>query len=533
MDYFSGVTTISVDKLEDILLDMSQDTANILAIGPQEEFMTKLEIINRELRFSDIDPIDVTRLWNWKPGSYDKMKELINLKLFLNKKSNGMDSLLYRTYDRMNYLNYIKRQASDMEHERHKLKHLGVSSDVDIEKFKEGCIQFVNHIKEQQNLVSKMTNNKVTINSYLDISSSGHNQAYIYFDVLMVNLTMNIFQGRENNAKCIQKLPLEPLHIIIRCNFRHLFNGMGCKPVLTGKYLHDDDINQVDFKNQYLFPFISSAYNVSYGSVCLDGHMDEVYNSIKKKNLVSLSMALLNWAQYYNTSFANPYTQPNLLFLGLPKGLSKEFITTLSQDGILTNCVSRVDKLINTPERRHGRFLTERFEEFLNKCDNANCTLREQCKGYIKNCNSLDKYEDLEYRYKAESIAGWLLEQFNIKSEEICKTRENVNLDIIACDLSYYFEGLTGRGLPTPDFDLRFNDINEEAFNLLSEITLDSLIFWQINTGFRSFQEILNICYDYGWYYWDKEEVKVDCKDESEIAMLMKQWASSSGRSDF
>ena len=446
MNYFNGSHEVEVKEI-DSLLNMSQDTANMLAIGPQEEFMNKLDLVNRQLSLNNIERIDVTKLWNWKPGSYDKIKELINKLLYLNKKSNGIDSLLYRTYDRMNYLGYIKRQANEMERERSKLKHLGVSQDVDIDVFKENCISFVNDIKSKQDTVSKLTNGKVTINSYLDFSNSTHNQAFIYFDITMKDLTMNIFQGRQENAKCIQELFLEPINIIIQCNFRHLFNGMKQSANLNGRYMHSENIMDENNNQQYSFPYISSTYG-RYGNVCLDSYRDEIHKHIKNKDLVNLSMTLLTWAQYYNVSFANPYSQPNFLFLGLPKGLSEEFISTIGRDTILNNCPTRVNKLTNAPNEAFYRFDTERYEEFLIKCDNAKCILRENCKSYIQNCNHVDKLEDLEYKYQIESIAGWLLEQFNIKSEGACKTRENVNFEVIANDLYYYFDSLTNRAIP-------------------------------------------------------------------------------------
>ena len=343
----------------------------------------------------------------------------------------------------------------------------------------------------------------------------------------MKDLTMNIFQGRQENAKCIQELFLEPINIIIQCNFRHLFNGMKQSANLNGRYMHSENIMDENNNQQYSFPYISSTYG-RYGNVCLDSYRDEIHKHIKNKDLVNLSMTLLTWAQYYNVSFANPYSQPNFLFLGLPKGLSEEFISTIGRDTILNNCPTRVNKLTNAPNEAFYRFDTERYEEFLIKCDNAKCILRENCKSYIQNCNHVDKLEDLEYKYQIESIAGWLLEQFNIKSEGACKTRENVNFEVIANDLYYYFDSLTNRAIPIFNFDIRLRDINEEKFNLFSEIILDSLISWIIESVFRSHNEILNFLYDYGYYYWDREKVKIDCKNESEMEMLMKQWASSS-----
>ena len=91
MNYFNGSHSIEVKEL-DTLLNMSQDTANLLAIGPQEDFMNKLDNVNRQLRLNQIEEINVTKLWNWRPGSYDKIKELINNRSkreFLQKNCNN------------------------------------------------------------------------------------------------------------------------------------------------------------------------------------------------------------------------------------------------------------------------------------------------------------------------------------------------------------------------------------------------------------------------------------------------------------
>ena len=78
MNYYNGSNEVEVEEI-DSLLSMSQDTANMLAIGPQEDFMNKLDNVNRQLSLHNIEGINVTKLWNWKPGSYDKIKELINI----------------------------------------------------------------------------------------------------------------------------------------------------------------------------------------------------------------------------------------------------------------------------------------------------------------------------------------------------------------------------------------------------------------------------------------------------------------------
>ena len=76
INYFNGVNDIEAYDINK-LADLSQEEANNLACGPQDLFFDKLDNINRELALYDIEPIDVTPKWNWKPGSYDKIKEYI------------------------------------------------------------------------------------------------------------------------------------------------------------------------------------------------------------------------------------------------------------------------------------------------------------------------------------------------------------------------------------------------------------------------------------------------------------------------
>ena len=544
MRYFNGRDNIEVESLTS-LLNMSQETANKIAIGPQEDFLIKLETINRELRFADLGEINVNKKWNWKPGSYDRIKELIQHKLFLNKKSNGMDYLISRTHDRMNYLSYIKNQAFDMEAKRSRLKHLGVSPDVDLDVFKQQCADFVENMNNQSEKITKIFNEKIELNTYIKIDEHRNYSAFVYFDIYLYDFKFNIFQGRDSNAKSIQEIELEPIHIVIQCDFRKLINNMNVKPDLRGKYLSEES-SPNSRRQVRAFPYISSGYGDSYGSVCLDSYMDEAYKAIRRKDLISLCAILQNWAQYYNVSFSNPYTQPHYLFLGIPEYITDEYKCTFSEQDVVASCPSRVNKLINTPSMVKNKFPTEGYLDFVNVCDTSICTVRDACPTYISNINKLNLINS-DWMHQAESFAGWLLEEFKDKSFKLNKVRPQQDRNY---DLLYFFEEFTGGGLNTSNHRIVSDsghiigtddmEEHERIGELWSQIVLDGLIDYLVN-NYPTTNGLLRLirysAEDYQYYYWGIEtktkpiSVSSEDEDKSKMEELMKLWAISSERS--
>ena len=187
-DYFNGHNTIEVDSI-DKLDSLSQEESNNLACGPQEEFFQKLETLNSEIAHYGIKPIDVTDKWNWRPGSYDNIREYLSIKLEIDKKCMSMDKLMNRTINKVNYLGFIKRQAEYMEMERATLKRLGVSRDVDMDKFKITCKEFVDTISTQCEKAYDVTNGKVSIVPYVNIDGR---DALLYYDITLNGLTSYI-----------------------------------------------------------------------------------------------------------------------------------------------------------------------------------------------------------------------------------------------------------------------------------------------------------------------------------------------------
>ena len=81
MEYFNGKKEVNVSNI-DSLKDMTQDIANAIATGPQDTFFEKLDGFNEQLNYYNIESIDVTDKWNWKPGTYPKIDKYLHKQLY-------------------------------------------------------------------------------------------------------------------------------------------------------------------------------------------------------------------------------------------------------------------------------------------------------------------------------------------------------------------------------------------------------------------------------------------------------------------
>ena len=346
-----------------------------------------------------IDRIDVTNKWNWKPGSYDKVKQYIYKRLDLHKKANGMDSLMMRAQDRMNYMNYIQRQVKEMETERNNLKFLGVGRDVDVDEFKDRCKSFVDNIIKQCDNVYKMTNGKVLMTPYVEIDA--RNSSF-YLDVKLTELFLDIYDGyKEGEATKIQSIELAPIHIIFKQSLRHVLNKQRTGFDSCGKYLSTGP--------KLLFPFIARSYNNdrAYQGTCYDMHHDDVakaINPVTGYNLLALSVSLMQWAQYYHMKNANPYNQPYLTHLGMPEDFSDAYRNYFDKDSVASTCANNLNQLaaslnlVNTQEK----------DSMIEKtCANIKCSLTDFC-SMARNIKARKEARESDYGAQAESMAGFL-----------------------------------------------------------------------------------------------------------------------------
>ena len=391
-----GRINVNVEHISS-LKDINQDLANSLATGPQDMFFTSLDRFNELLNMRGIDPIDVTNKWNWKPGSYDKVKEYMSQQIHLHKKSNGMWNLIDRTKQRANYLDYINRIAKDLETTKMDLKRLGVSRDVDVDEFQEKTTNFVINLEQQTDTAYDASNGKVDIRVFFHQSNNARN-ASLYYEIVIRNMEMSVFNGRET-SKLIQKIDLGEdtyLRIVTKIPFRHVINKMQISnQMVTKGYLH----SYLPIQHPYI-----SAYGDNYNTVCYDKFADDIMKCFKDSNMVALQHHLLSWSQYYHTNHSNPYNPIHKVHIGMPDYYNTEYHAVVND--VKSSCAQRMASKYETFSYDIG---SENAKKLLDACHSVKCK-------YINNgCHLFELTNmainiDEDYLCQIEAMVGYLYE---------------------------------------------------------------------------------------------------------------------------
>ena len=395
MEYFNGVTDVDVSDI-DCLKDMTQETANAIATGPQDMFFTLLDRFNSDLTYYTGETIDVTDKWNWKPGTYPKIDKMLLKRLNFDKKSSGIANRISKIRERANYLNYILRNAHELETQKHRLKLSGLTKNVDICEFQSKATDLVSRINTQCDLAYDMSEGRVSIKPYIS-SNFTSRQTPIYLDIKLSELTMSIYSG----DKSIQEIPLSPIHLIFNYSFRHYINNISTNWKITGQY-GDDNIR---------FPYISSRGRYSqtdngFGTVCLDKYNEDIKKSFINVDYIQMAMHLMNWAQYYSVNHSNPYNNLKFLHYGLPKGYSKEYRATLSSaEGDCSN------RILNITDSKVYPSYFDELEDKMTICNDIECQLKESCNFFKMNNHQLSYSINKEdEHYQIESMVGYIVE---------------------------------------------------------------------------------------------------------------------------
>ena len=497
MRYFNGTQTFEANDINK-LAELSQDEANLLAVGPQELFFSKLEAINSELERFGVEPIDVTNKWNWRPGSYDKIKQYMYKKLELNKKAMSVSKIMMRAQDRINYMNFIQRQATAMESERANLKRLGVSRDVDIDEFKDKCIEFVDNLISSCEKAYQVTQEKVLIVPYISLDEGRHSR--LFLDIMLKDMVLSVYDGHSAPV-LIQEIPLQPIHISLTMPLRHNINNMNLDVTSNGMYKSEGPV--------LAHPYISFRYsnNNGYGTVCLDRYFDDVKKACRKNDMISLSMTLMQWAQYYNIKVANPYNQPYMSHLGMPEYFSSEYKATQPAGSVTDRCGRTLYKFASKIGSEHF----EADEVISKTCNNIKCSVKDLCNSHMNISRRIDNLES-EWGCQVESfvmmVVDWLWEEY---------AGENGDLSAMNVPLSF----LIGD-------DAYVNGQSEEEYK---EYVINKLLWYYANSLKQEFDD-----YTYNflerYHFIDKieeEPPSVTDMDEEQVKIIMKSWAETQG----
>ena len=481
--YFDGYKDIEVYDFNH-LKELSQEETNNIVVGPQETFFSKLEGINQELSYAKVEGIDVTKKWNWRPGHYDRMRSYLTNKLDINKKSKNMTYLVDRTISKVNYLNYIARQIRSMERERADLRRLSIPYDVNLDEFKEKCIVYTDEIYRQCEIANDLSKGKVIIEPKLFIDGR---RVFIILDVLLTGLEMEIYSGDNSTAK----IPLNIIHLIGTADLRKILAGSKASIGFKGKYFSDNI--------SCAFPYIGLdrySGNSTYGTVCLDNFIDDVFKSFNDNNYTALAMNLMQWAQYYSLSYSNPYNQPFRLHYGMPESFSTAYKSSQDRSAVIHKC----SQILRDSANSQG-YIGIHLDKYINnKCHAIDCVFMDTCSLYGSTTTTINIYESDVY-YEMESIVGLIYEHLftdEYSANEVCD-----EIEIIA-----------GRFVP----------IDSEHYD---EDVIDTLMHYLVNDWHRGWTYAYDWLVKVGQIEHLKEIPSTKLMSNEEVEILMKNWEES------
>tara|TARA_R100000995_G_scaffold56401_1_gene27883 strand:- start:6922 stop:8448 length:1527 start_codon:yes stop_codon:yes gene_type:complete len=485
IEIYDGRTERKVNEI-DFIKNLSQEQLNKVAVGPQDKLLDLIKYFNDVFRHQGIESqIDVTNKWSWKRGSYDIMKNYLTNKLELNKKAMSMSKIIERAQHNASFLGYMRKKTYQLESERRKLINMGIPRDVDTDKFQSMCIDMAEKIENACNNANNIIEN-VNLKPWIGLNNC--DEIILYLDIMLTGLNMSIVQ----DSTVIETNKLKPIRIMVNVDFRKLLNNQRYDLNFKGKYIDD----------YHMFPYLNSeTYYRNWGNVCLDRHHDDFRRAFKKLDFVSMSMILIQWAQYYNVGHSNPYSQPFLTHYGMPKDKSQSYKQLFVAGTVQSACQTTQKKMTQDSSG------IDRLVSSKKLCQDIECQ-------YIGNCEFYEIYNRKINLYNKHRYLG----------------------DAIYMELANYVTN---------------NDFDQQTISNMFETITGQYISYTTDEGVLSKEEYLNSWYDKFMIYFattyeknanaylydylvnngllEKAEIKTENIDTDNIKQQMMAWAASEG----
>ena len=485
IELYDGRTERKVNEI-DFIKNLSQEQLNKVAVGPQERLLDLIKYFNDTFRHQGIESqIDVTNKWSWKRGSYDIMKDYLTNKLELNKKAMSMSKIIERAQHNASFLGYMRNKSYELESERRKLINMGIPRDVDTDKFQSMCIDMAEKIENACNNANNIIEN-VNLKPYIGLNECDN--IILYLDIMLTGLNMSIVQ----DSTVVETNKLAPINIIVSVDFRKLLNNQRYDVNFKGKYMD----------KYHMFPYLNSeTYYRNWGNVCLDKHHDDFVKAFRKLDFISMSMILMQWSQYYNVGYSNPYSQPYLTHYGMPKDKSQSYKQLFVACTVQSTCQTTQRKMTQDSSG------IDRIVSSKKLCQDIECQ-------YIGNCEFYEIYNRKINLYNKHRYLG----------------------DAIYMKLANYVTD---------------NDFDQQTISNMFESITGQYISYTTDEGILSKEEYLNSWYDKFMMYFattyeknansylydylvnngllEKAEVKTENIDTDNIKQQMMAWAASEG----
>ena len=412
------------------VIDFNERLAEFKARFVWEEAIEHISKLN-----NDYKP-DVTDKFNWKRGIYDYMRGMVDYYEKRHMRNSGIDTFFNRIYNNKWAVNNFRDKLNRLEQARLKARRVSIR-DINTEELNIMYNNFFEQIKSNTKAANQMSDN---FKIYNYISAGGHNgltsmttKKHLYLQlstvVMCKSKTMDIILT--DGSKIGEMLLPNTYLLFERKLYQSLMNHPrqcvtqsascpgGRHPYIAshGPNFYDRDNNSEGTRRRVT----GQAWN----TLCLSSFNDEVRESLKKNDYMSMLMALSSWNSIYNIEQTNPHIQPKNIFYqtGFHFGNNtEENIESLKHWTAFSknNCFKQEvrDRVyIEDDEKARSLNTQVRNEEYIvyygkdviSTCDSKKCPFVDTCLGYYRTKNFL---LNEEFQYMLESIVGWLYEEW-------------------------------------------------------------------------------------------------------------------------
>ena len=361
--------------------------------------------------------LGVTNKYNYRPGTYDTIKALINKVQRFHQRPAGMMSLFNRISDNQWAYNNIKDKMSMLEAKRIKAKNASGS-------LVDNIGELIQNQSDRYDKMIESTKQANQMSDYFDmlhfipndvedhVANNNYTYIKLYTIVKCFSKDMTIINNR-NEEMCKMTVPdtylmfVRPLWKALTTDNKSFDDFQGSCPGGYHPYL-----NSVPY---YSYDPPSTLNTVGWGSLCLSSYQDDVLMNISKHDYSSAIMGLMNWNNIYNKDHTNPYASISTVMSSGHFPLVEEDKAErikVSTGFSTSNCFKQKYRSHQTTEyeviqqdrnyETNGLNLYPYAHYILDECDEKKCPLRKVCFDYQK----LKTLEDSDYPQILEDVMG-------------------------------------------------------------------------------------------------------------------------------
>jgi hypothetical protein len=373
-----------MNRFQDFVDDIGVDwLAETLYLGPQAEVLEKIDRFNSDFRAD----IGITPKFRWKPGTYDKIKELI-MKTVLGwgMRANSTTALIERMDQRAYTKRRLRQCLNDIEIKLQNLRYNNQSfmdnTDTVVEAV-EVLKGVITRFEEQfNNIAPDRVGVRIDyIDTYdLDVSRPGDRYRYkIEFSFVIYNHP-DTFMNVIFNNEIIQELHLQEITFHTIINLYDVVNGLIQRDLDISRCQHF--VNISGWRGNYegisndgtCHPFIHltsrdviASEDPADNSMCFGDYTSQIDKLFKTFD-PSLAVILLDWTSKFTMGATNPWNAINHLHIGYPASLNEAYLNRIDRDvGTCFTKLTHRQELSKIPET----------------CNAIKCTSRHECMGFI------------------------------------------------------------------------------------------------------------------------------------------------------